>query len=352
MSLVEVWYVLVALTLAIYVVLDGFDLGAGILHLWIARTDPERRAVLRSVGPVWDANEVWLIAAGATILLAFPALFAKSFSGFYLPLTFVLWLLLFRALGVELRHQIRHPLWEQLWDVAFSVSSLLLVILFGAALGNIVRGVTFDKRGDFFAPLWTNFRVDPSPGIVDWYTVLVAITAVAALTLHGALWLGRRFEGELQQRCKSVAQKATGATAGLSLACGVATVAIQGQMSSNLSDQPLWLLAPFTAFAALAYVGLKMRLPLPPAAWTRCFLGSCVYLLGMLASACAAIYPYALPPRGSSPGLLLRDTAASSYSLQVALYWWIPGILLVTGYFVVMYRQLPKQVSLDDTDEH
>lgn len=350
--LVEVWYVLVALTLAVYVVLDGFDLGAGIVHLWIARTDAERRAVLRSVGPVWDANEVWLIAAGASILLAFPVLFATAFSGFYLPLTFVLWLLLFRALGAELRHQIKHRLWEQFWDVAFSASSLLLVIFFGAALGNIVRGVTFDERGDFFAPLWTNFRVDPNPGILDWYTLLVAITAVAALTLHGALWLGRRFDPKvdpgLEKRCTQAANKAAWLTAALSVVCGIATVVVQERMVENISQYPQWMLAPCAAFTSLIVVLKQLRRK----RWTRAFLASCTYLVCMLASACAAIYPYALPARGSLPGLQLADAAASPYSLQVALYWWLPGMLLVTAYFVIMYRQLPEQVSTADVDPH
>jgi len=166
--LAEVWYVLLAGTLAVYVMLDGFDLGAGILHLLVAKTDAERNAVLRTLGPVWDGNEVWLLAAGGTMVLAFPVLYARAFSGFYLPLMVVLWLLVFRALGIELRHQIRHPLWEQFWDVAFSRASLLLVVVFGTALGNVVRGVATDEAGEFFAPLWTNFRVDPQPGIIDW----------------------------------------------------------------------------------------------------------------------------------------------------------------------------------------
>src|SRR6266436_6779230 len=152
------WYALVAFMLTAYVVLDGFDLGAGAIHLFIARDDPERRTVLRSIGPVWDGNEVWLIASGGTLFFAFPALYASSFSGFYLPLMVVLWLLILRGISIELRDHIDSPVWKPLWDVVFAGSSALLAVFFGAALGNVVRGAPLDASGEFFLPLWTNFQ--------------------------------------------------------------------------------------------------------------------------------------------------------------------------------------------------
>src|SRR5512145_2275977 len=120
------WFCLVAAMLAVYVVLDGFDLGAGALHLWVARTDDERRLVLRSIGPVWDGNEVWLLAAGGTLYFAFPALYAAGFSGFYLPLMIVLWLLILRGCSIEFRNHIDNEAWRPFWDVVFCVSSSLL----------------------------------------------------------------------------------------------------------------------------------------------------------------------------------------------------------------------------------
>src|SRR5437899_664467 len=157
------WFCLVALMIAVYVLLDGFDLGAGAIHLFVARTDEERRQVLASVGPVWDGNEVWLIAAGGTLYFAFPALYASAFSGFYLPLMIVLWLLILRGASIEFRNHIKSAVWDPLWDFLFCTSSLLLAVFFGAALGNVVRGVPLDASGYFFEPLWTNFRL----GYVD-----------------------------------------------------------------------------------------------------------------------------------------------------------------------------------------
>src|SRR5437870_13852049 len=114
------WFILVAFMLTMYVLLDGFDLGAGVIHLFAARTNNERRMILQAIGPVWDGNEVWLIAAGGTLFFTFPVLYASSFSGFYLPLIMVLWLLMLRALGIELRGHVDDPLWRRFWDVTFA----------------------------------------------------------------------------------------------------------------------------------------------------------------------------------------------------------------------------------------
>src|SRR5580693_8157424 len=170
-----IWFMIVAVMVAMYVLLDGFDIGAGAVHLFIAKNDAERRTILRAIGPVWDGNEVWLLAAGGTLYFAFPLLYASSFSGFYLPLTMVLWLLMLRGIGIEFRSHIDSRLWQDFFDVIFSGSSILLAVFFGAALGNVVRGVPLDSTGYFFEPLWTNFRLGDETGILDWYTVLVGI---------------------------------------------------------------------------------------------------------------------------------------------------------------------------------
>src|SRR5208282_93540 len=162
----NLWFCLVAAMIAVYVVLDGFDLGAGILHLFVARTDAERRTVLASIGPVWDANEVWLVAGGGTLYFAFPALYASSFSGFYLPLMMVLWLLILRGISIEFRNHIDSLVWKPFWDAVFGGASALLAIFFGAALGNVVRGVPLDDANEFFLPLWTNFGIGREVGIL------------------------------------------------------------------------------------------------------------------------------------------------------------------------------------------
>src|SRR5271156_5675935 len=199
------WFGIVAVMFAIFAVLDGFDMGVGIVHLVVARTDSERRVLLESIGPVWDGNEVWLIAGGGTLFFAFPAAYASGFSGFYLPLMIVLWLLILRGIAVEFRNHIASPVWTPFWDVVFAGASVLLALFFGAALGNVIRGVPLDANDSFFLPLWTNFRIGPEPGILDWFTITLGLASVAALTMHGALWIAMKTCGDLQTRARRVA---------------------------------------------------------------------------------------------------------------------------------------------------
>src|SRR6201996_9647730 len=194
----SIWFWLVAAMITVYVVLDGFDLGAGVLHLIIAKTDQERRTVLKTIGPVWDGNEVWLLAGGGTLYFAFPLLYASSFSGFYLPLMIVLWLLIMRGASIELRMHINNDVWRSFFDGLFFVASALLAIFFGAALANVIRGVPLGADNYFFLPLWTNWRVGPQPGILDWYTVIGGVVALVALAEHGALWLTLKAAGDLE----------------------------------------------------------------------------------------------------------------------------------------------------------
>src|SRR5579872_7591829 len=157
------WYLLVALMITAYVVLDGFDLGVGVLHLLLARSEEDRQLLIHSIGPVWDGNEVWLLAGGGTLYFAFPLLYASSFSGFYLPLMIVLWLLIGRGASIELRMHIDHEVWRSFFDGVFFVASALLAIFFGAALANVIRGVPLGPDSYFFLPLWTNWRVGAQP---------------------------------------------------------------------------------------------------------------------------------------------------------------------------------------------
>src|SRR6516165_12207516 len=199
------WFMIIAVMVTVYVVLDGFDIGAGAVHLFIAKNDTERRTILRAIGPVWDGNEVWLIAAGGTLYFAFPLLYASSFSGFYLPLIMVLWFLMLRGIGIEFRSHLGGGLWTAAFDFIFSTASVLLAIFFGAALGNVVRGVPLNADGYFFEPLWTNWRVGVQNGILDWYTVVCAVVALLTLVVHGSLYLATKTEGDLNTRARKVA---------------------------------------------------------------------------------------------------------------------------------------------------
>jgi cytochrome d ubiquinol oxidase subunit II len=250
-----IWFMLVAVMIAVYVVLDGFDLGAGIVHLLVARTDRERRQVLRSIGPVWDGNEVWLLAGGGTLYFAFPALYASSFSGFYLPLMMVLWLLILRGISIEFRNHIDSLVWKPFWDVVFGGASALLAIFFGAALGNVVRGVPLDDANEFFLPLWTNFGIGREVGILDWYTVLVAVAAFATLLVHGALWVALKTDGELERRARKAAQAGWWALLPLTAAITWCSFAIQPRLGASFGARPWGYVFPLLAVAGL--IGMR-----------------------------------------------------------------------------------------------
>jgi cytochrome bd ubiquinol oxidase subunit II len=196
----ELWFGIVALMLTAYVVLDGFDLGAGALHLWVARDDRERRTVLAAIGPFWDANEVWLLAAGGALFLAFPRALAAGLSGFYLAIFMVLWCLILRGVAIEFRSHITEPLWRRFWDTVFAFASALLPVLLGAALGNVIRGVPLTRDGWFQLTLFTSFLPRDPVGILDWFTVVSGVFALVALAGHGALFLAWKTAGPVGDR--------------------------------------------------------------------------------------------------------------------------------------------------------
>ncbi len=339
------WFCLVAAMIAAYVVLDGFDLGAGIVHLLVARTDRERRLVLRSIGPFWDGNEVWLLAAGGTLYFAFPVLYASSFSGFYLPLMVVLWLLILRGIAIEFRSHVDSPAWKPFWDAVFSWSSALLAVFYGVALGNVVRGVPLDSSGYFFEPLWTDFRLGRDTGILDWYTVLVGLLAFAALLAHGALWLALRTgAGELRDRAGRVARSAWWAVAALTGLVTWLTFRVQANVPARLGAHRWGYVFPLLALAGL----MTMRLARGRSAGLRGFLGSCAYLGGMLASAAFGLYPFVLPANTDPAfSLTVQNTAAAGPGLRIGLAWWLPGMALAAAYFIYAHRTFAGKVSLE-----
>jgi cytochrome bd ubiquinol oxidase subunit II len=338
-----IWFWLVAIMIVIYVLLDGFDLGAGAIHLFVAKTDDERRQVLASIGPVWDGNEVWLIAAGGTLYFAFPALYASAFSGFYLPLMIVLWLLILRGASIEFRNHIKSAVWDPLWDFLFCGSSLLLAVFFGAALGNVVRGVPLDATGYFFEPLWTNFRLTEETGILDWYTTLVGVLALLALVMHGGLWVQMKTSGEVRERAGKLASHVWWGVLGLTALVTGVTFTVQPQVKENFITWPWGLLFPLLAVAGLAGVAFELR----KKEERRAFLASCAYLAGMLTSVVFGVYPMVLPARNPVYSLTVATSKAGNYGLKVGLIWWVLGMILAAGYFTFVYRSFKGKVTVD-----
>ncbi len=337
-----VWFWLVAIMITAYVVLDGFDLGAGVLHLLIARTDQERRTVIRTIGPVWDGNEVWLIAGGGTLYFAFPLLYASGFSGFYLPLMIVLWLLILRGIGIELRMHLDSVVWRGLFDGCFALSSLLLIIFYGAALGNVVRGVPLNKEGYFFLPLWTNWRPGSDPGILDWYTVIAGVVALIALTIHGAHYVAVKTVGDLNQRARRIATRLWPVLVLITLVSLWSTLSIRPEVLTNYRRYPVLYVIPAAVALSLIAMFLHNRRGNDKGA----FLSSSAYLIFMLVGAAAAVYPNLLVST-TDPALNITvyNAASSRYSLSFGLVWWSFGMALALGYFVFIYRMFRGKIT-------
>lgn len=339
-----IWFWIVAVMLVAYVVLDGFDLGVGILHPFLARSEQERQLVSRSIGPVWDGNEVWLLAGGGTLYFAFPLLYASAFSGFYLALMIVLWLLIMRGAAIELRMKVESGVWRSFFDGVFFISSTLLAVFFGAALANVIRGVPLQADGYFFLPLWTNWQVGPQPGILDWYTVIGGVVALVALAQHGSLYLAVKTEGALQARARNAAKRLWVALLLLTLLSLPASVIARADTLANYRNYPLTFAVPVLVLLSLLGIFYFSRNSADRAA----FLCSCAYLTVMLVGAAIALYPRLLPSTTDPAYDITIDKALSGpHTLHVGLIWWSFGMLCALTYFVIVYRMFRGKVNLD-----
>ncbi|CAM3721899.1 cytochrome d ubiquinol oxidase subunit II [Sphingobacterium prati] len=354
------WFIVLTCMLGIYVVLDGYDFGAGIIHLFFAKTEQEKKAVTNAIGPFWDANEVWLIAAGGVLFFAFPTLYASSFSGFYLPLMLVLWLLIFRAISLELRGQVHHRLWEALWDKAFGLASLLLALFFGAALGNVVRGVNLGMVENgvstqepyyFFLALW-NPTFDPlaeHQGIIDWFTLILGLVAVVTLTIHGAGWVILKTSSTLNQRLKNIIFKLNFVLLALVLLSAYVWHYVKPISLNNFQNHYwLWI---FPLFAAIGLLGQF---------WIRTFkkdgtgfLFSSLFILGSFATTVASMFPTLLPSTNIiNPSLTIQNAAAHEYGLSVGLGWFIFAAIFVVAYFIIQFRVFKGKLDDVGYGEH
>jgi cytochrome bd ubiquinol oxidase subunit II len=325
------WFVFLTAMIAVYVVLDGFDLGVGALHRVLARSDEEREQAVRAIGPVWDGNEVWLIAGGGVLFLAFPAVYAAAFSGLYIGLVPVLWLLAGRGLSIELRHQSDDPLWRTACDTVFWLSSAALVIVLGVALGNVIEGVPLRPDGYFHLSLFE---------ILNRYALLVGVVALAVLSAHGMSFLAAFTDGPLAGRARRWAGPSWALAVALVAAAGWATSGIREGVVHGFGDHPWRLAFPgITAMAVAATLAFGRA-----GRWRRAFLASCLVVAGLIATTAAALYPDLLPaPEGQRFGLTVHNAAASDHALRIALLWWPVGMALAVGYFTLAYRRVLRR---------
>ena len=343
------WFIAVVLMFAVYLILDGFDLGTGMIYFYVARTDVERRVALTAIGPVWNGNEVWLIAGGGLLFFAFPKAFAAGFSGFYLALILVLWLLMLRGLALELRSHLDHPLWRPIWDVTFTIASCFLAIVFGTALANLVRGVPLNSDGYFFMPFWTTIMPGPEPGILNVHTVLNGILGATILSVHGANYLAMKTDGELYQRASRFAKMGGWILVPMVILNALTLSSVQPAIADHYSVHPIGYVSTMSALLAFGTMQYFRHQGQDVAA----FFASCLFILANLGTLAWASYPHILIASTDPQNhLTIYNAAAPPYGLRVGLVWFIIGFSLVITYTVYVYRTFWGKVTVSSLEDH
>lgn len=359
-----IWFGLIAVLIIGYIVMDGFDLGAGILYPFIAKTEEEKRSVIRSIGPVWDGNEVWLLTAGGALFAAFPAVYATVFSGFYLALMLVLFCLIMRAAALEFRNY--DPKWKKLWDGTFFVASALPALLVGVAAGNVMRGVPLDKAGEFAGNFFT---------LLNPFALLVGVAGFCWITWHGASWLSKKLTGELQLRAAKARRNFSLATIIVFVITTVLSpMLIPATFNMGINSWISWVgvaivlvgvivailggsKALRTSEAALAHGGVGLTVKDKAGADFCALIGSGLTGAGAVLIWAGTIFPYMLPARLSDGSishnlsLSVVGTASSTLTLTAMLIITCIGVPLVLFYNVLIYKTYAGRIKVEPGED-
>lgn len=341
--MIATWYAVVSFMLIVYVVLDGRNFGAGMLHWFVARTPDERRQVIAAIGPLWSWHEVWLVGFGGTLIAIFPRLMASAFAGYYLALFLILWCLILRGVSIEVGGHINDRLWQTYWDFIFVFSSFLLAILFGAAAGNVARGVPLNAQGNFSMAFFTDFNVRGNVGLLDWYTVSIAVLAAVTLAAHGATYLTLKTEGPVHDRSETWAKYLWVVVIPISLVVLIESRMVRPDLPGRAWSNPFWWIGLIVVVASMITLisGLTSRREL------RAFIGSNFLIFGLLATGAAAIFPVMLHSTlAAENSLTAYAVAVSPNTLRIATLWWPIGFALAVLYFILISRRYAGKVSV------
>jgi cytochrome d ubiquinol oxidase subunit II len=331
-----IWFGLVGVLLTGYALLDGFDLGTGPLLLCV-REDRDRRILLNAIGPIWNGNEVWLVTGGGALFAAFPNVYATVFSGFYDAFMLLLFALIFRAAAIEFRSKRPGKRWRATWDVAFAVSSLSSALLIGIAIGNIVWGIPLDAKHDFQGNLFT---------LLNPYSLLVGVTSVTLMVMHGNLYLILKTEGDLQKQLKRWTRITIPSYLVCFLTLNVITVLTCPHLKTVVHDREVLL-------GALALAALLVTFNIPRAVahgWEgRAFLSSCLSIVLMMLLFGATVYPNLVISRPDLANSLdIHNGASTEKSLRFMFYVALFGVPIVLAYTISIYYVFRGKVKLTD----
>lgn len=333
MTLLQVaWFFLIGVLFLGYAILDGFDLGVGFWHLF-TKNDQDRRIFIRSIGPVWDGNEVWLLTAGGALFAAFPPVYATIFSGFYLALVLLLLGLILRVVSIEFRNQIQDLRWTQKWDIGFFVGSILPALLFGVALGNVVRGIPLNENGDYTGGFF---------GLLNSYALLIGITGLAMFATHGALYLVLKTEADLQQQARIWASKAWIAYFVLFLLSSVWSLVSIEKGSTLLAV--ISVAVSFISIICIRYFNQHRDS-------IKAFIASVMSIVGLFGAVGSTLFPNMVPASNLERlSLTIFNSSASQNTLGIMLIVALVGMPVVLGYTVFIYRTFAGPVTVKDLE--
>lgn len=330
-----IWFLLIGALLSGYAILDGFDLGVGMLHLFV-KEDTERRTMLNSIGPVWDGNEVWLVTGGGALFAAFPHVYATVFSGFYNAMILLLFMLIFRAVAIEFRSKRPMKWWRRMWDFAFSVASFLIALLMGVALGNIITGIPIGPDKEFAGTFL---------GLLNPYALLVGITTVALFMMHGAIYGVMKTEGELQARLRGWVNNSIIFFVICYVTATMATLIYFPHMVDNFRTVPAFFVIALLNMLAIANIPREIS----KGRELRAFFSSAASISALLLLFAIGIFPnivYSnLNPEFS---LTIYNSASSGKTLTIMLIIALIGIPFVFAYTITIYWIFRGKVKLDE----
>jgi cytochrome d ubiquinol oxidase subunit II len=335
MDLNTIWYVLLTVLLIGYAVLDGFDLGVGMLHLFV-KGDRDRRISLNSIGPVWDGNEVWLVVSGGALFAAFPEAYATAFSGFYDAFILLLFTLIFRGVAIEFRSKRPSRTWRFGWDIAFSVASFGAALLLGIAYGNLARGVTLDDQRNMVGGLTE---------MLNPFSLLVGVTAVALLALHGAIYLLLKTENELHDRVRTWVKPLMISFIVLYGITTIATLMFHENLVDRFRDRPGLFVVPLATLLVIANIPREIHLGRD----FRAFLSSASAIALLMTLIAIGQFPTIIHCRTDQALSLTAYNAASTpKTLTIMLIIALLAMPLVLAYTTLIYWVFRGKVRLDD----
>ncbi len=330
-----IWFFLIGALLAGYAILDGFDLGVGMLHL-LVKEDKERRIMINSIGPVWDGNEVWLVTGGGALFAAFPHVYATVFSGFYSAFMLLLFMLIFRAVAIEFRSKRPMHWWKKMWDVSFSVASFLIALLMGVALGNIITGIPIGADKEFIGSFWD---------LINPYTVLVGITTVALFMMHGSIYSVMKTEGDLQNRIKGWVNNTIIFFVICYVTTTMATLIYYPNMVQHFKDVPYLFVVALLNMLAIANIPREIS----RGKEFNAFLSSCASIAALLGLFAIGIFPnIVLASNNPEFSLNIYNAASSATTLEIMLIIACIGVPFVLAYTFAIYWIFRGKVKLNE----